>query len=148
LLQLLAARMPGHMHECVRIGDHLAAEINEPILNLANGALVSRNGPRGKDHQIPGVELHVRMLVGGNARKRRAWFALAAGTQRENLARLKIRKPALVLVLKIWWQISALDRDLDHAMHGSARDNKAAPRRASGVGYGSNARYVGRKYRH
>ena len=86
LLQLLAARMAGDVHQRIAIGDDLAAEI-EPA--GSGCAPTARSLPgmvrEEKMTRSPFVELDLGMLVLGDARERGARLALAAGAQQHHL---------------------------------------------------------------
>ena len=94
LLQLLAAGMAGDVHQRVAVGDDVAAQIDEPVLDAADRALVAGDGARGEDDEVALVELDVGMLVLGDARQRRARLALAAGAQQHHLVAAPGRRSA------------------------------------------------------
>ena len=79
--------MAGDVHQRVAVGDDIAAQIDEPVLDTPDRALVARDGARGEDDEIALVELHVGMLVLGDAGHRRARLALAARAQQDDLVR-------------------------------------------------------------
>ena len=101
LRQLLAARMAGDVHQRVAVGDDLAAQIDETVLDAPDRALVARDGARGEDDQVALVQVHGGMLVLGDAGNRGPWLALAAGAQQHHLVRRQVGEVLLVVVLEI-----------------------------------------------
>src|SRR5258706_182211 len=77
-------------------GDDLAAEIDEPVLDRADGALVAGDGARGEDDEVALVQLHLGVLVIGDARHRRSGLPLAPGAQQQHLMGLQVREVLLV----------------------------------------------------
>ncbi len=94
LLELLAPRMAGDVDQRVAVGENLAAQIDELVLDAANLALVSRNGARGEDDEVAPPELDAGVLVLGDARQRRARLALAACAQEHHLVAVTGRRNA------------------------------------------------------
>ena len=96
LLQLVATRVAGDVHQRVGVGDDLAALPGEAVLDLGDRLLVAGNGARGEDHQIALAERDRRVVVFGDAGERGAGLALAAGAQQQNLVGLQIGELVLV----------------------------------------------------
>src|ERR1700761_5684830 len=84
LAQFVAARMPRHMHQMVPIGNDLYSLLDQPVDDAVDRLLIAGDGASGKNHAIAGRECNLGMLILGDARKRRAGLALAAGAKRDD----------------------------------------------------------------
>src|SRR5215470_11621514 len=85
LLELATARMAGHMHRRIGVGDHLNPEIGKAVLHARHRLLVPWDGSGGEDHAVAGHELDIRMLVQSDTRHGGAYFALTSGAQGHDL---------------------------------------------------------------
>ena len=148
LLQLLAARMAGDVHQRVAVGDDLAAEIDEPVLDTADRALVAGDGARRKNDDVALVQLHLGMLVLGDARDGSTRLALAAGAQQNHFVRLQVGEMPLVVILEPGRQIARLHGHGDDAVHGAARHDDVAADGLGGFRNRFDARDVGGEYGH
>ena len=110
--------------------------------------LVAGDGARGKDHAVALVERHLRMIVIGDARERRARLALAAGTQRQHLVRRKMAVeigPAKILHAV---EIAGFPRHLHDALHGASDHHHLASRQPRRIRNRAQPRDIGSKGRH
>ena len=71
--------MAGDVDEMGAIGDDLDALVDQAVDDGADRLLVAGNGARRKNHAVALVQGHLRMIVIGDARQRRARLALTAG---------------------------------------------------------------------
>ena len=85
LLQFVAARMAGNMHQRIAVGDDLDALLDQAVLDVDDRLLVAGNGARGKDHRVAGGERDMAHLVAGKLGKGGARLALAAGQDDHDL---------------------------------------------------------------
>ena len=88
--QFGAARMAGHVHKVIAVGDHFHALYHQPVDDARHRLLVARNGAGGENHPVAAAECDFRMLVLGDAGECGARLALAAGAERQNLVRRQI----------------------------------------------------------
>ena len=114
----------------------------------ADRLLVAGNGARGEDHAVALVQRHLRMVVAGDPRQRRARLALAARAQRQHLVRRKMAVEIRAAEILHAIEIAGLARDLHHALHGAADHDDLAVGGFGGIRDGPDARDVGRKGRH
>src|SRR5215211_8810400 len=82
--------MPGNVDEVGPVGNNLDTLRDQAIDDRAHRLLVAGNGARGKDDAVALVQRHLRVIVIGNARQRRARFALTARAKRQDLVRWEV----------------------------------------------------------
>src|SRR5258708_34226618 len=82
--------MGGDVDEVGAVGNDFDALRDQAVDDGADGLLVAGNGAGGKNYTVALVQRHLRMIVIGDARQRRARFALASRTQRQHLVRGKM----------------------------------------------------------
>ena len=78
-LQLLGVPVAGGVDGRVAGGDHVGAQLVEPVHGLVDRALVARDRGGAEDHRVALAQVHVRVVGGGHPAQRRQRLALAAG---------------------------------------------------------------------
>ena len=141
--QFVAARMAGDVDEMGAVGDDLDALRDQAVDDGADRLLVAGDGARGKNHAVALVERHLRMVVIGDARQRRARLALAAGAQRQHLVGRKMAVKVGAAKILHAVEMAGLARHLHHALHGAADHHDFAPGGAGGIGHRAQPGDVG-----
>ena len=128
LLQLLAAGMAGDVHQRVAVGDDLAAQIDEPVLDAPDGTLVAGNGARGEDDEIALVAAATSgcwsSAMRASAARGSPWLPVHSSTTSSGL---QVGEVLLVVILEIGRQIARVHGHADDAMHGPARHHQLPP---------------------
>ncbi len=125
--------MAGHMDEMGAVGNDLDALRDQAIDDGAHRLLVAGNGARRKDHAISLVQRHLRMVVIGDARQRRARLALASRAQRQHLVGREMAVEIGTAEVLHALEITGFARHLDHALHGASDHHDLAPGCLRGV---------------
>ncbi len=146
--EFVAARMAGHMDEVGAVGNDFDALRDQAIDDGAHRLLVAGNGARGKDHAVALVQRHLRMIVIGDARQRRARLALASRAQRQHLVGGKMAVEIGAAEVLHAVEIAGFARHLHHALHGAADHHHLAPRSLCGIRDRAQPRDVGSKGGH
>ena len=84
-LELLGIAVPRRVDRRVARGQHVGAQVVQPVDGLVHGALVARDRGGGEHHGVAGVQVHVRVVAGGHPPQRRERLALAAGRDHHQL---------------------------------------------------------------
>ena len=145
LFKFGAARMAGHVHHMRAVGDDLDALFDQQIDDTADGLFIARNRTRGIDHGVALGKRHLRVLILGNARKRRARLALAAGAERHDFVGRQIAIGVHRAEILYAVEIARLARNLGHALHGAADHDHFTVRRLRRLGNRTQAPDIGRK---
>ena len=124
------------------------ALLDQAVDDGADRLLVAGDGARGKDHAVALVQGHLRMIVIGDARQRRARLALAPRAQRQHLVGGKMAVEIGAAEILHAVEIAGLARDLHHALHGAADHHDLAARGLGRIGDRAQPRDVGRKGGH
>ena len=90
--------MAGDVHQRLVVGQDIAADAREVVLDAPDRLLVAGDGARGEDDEVALVERDLGMLLLGDAGERGARLALAAGAQQHDVAALEIAELVLVEV--------------------------------------------------
>jgi hypothetical protein len=75
-LHLLGVAVPGGVDRRVARGEHVAADVVEPVDRLVDRALVARDRRGGEDDRVAGLELDGGMVAVGHPAQRRQRLAL------------------------------------------------------------------------
>ena len=78
-LDLLGVAVPGGVHGRVLRGDHVAADVVEPVDRLVHRALVAGDRRGGEDDGVAAAQLDLRMVAVGHPPQRAEGLALGAG---------------------------------------------------------------------
>ena len=103
------------------VGDHLDALLDQAVDDAGHALLVARNGAGGKDDAVAAAESDIGMIAVSDARKRRAWLPLAAGTERNHLVGRQIAVDVDVAKILDALEIAGLARDLRRRVPSPAR---------------------------
>ena len=131
--ELVAARMAGDVDQMGAVGDDLDALVDQPVDRRGRRFSLPGMVREEKITRSPRRECDVGMLVGGDARQRRARLALAAGAERHHLVGRQIAVGVDRAERRDAVEIAGLARDLDDPLHGAAdhHDLAVAGRAAS-----------------
>ena len=91
-LDLLGVAVPGGVHGRVARGDHVAADVVEPVDRLVHRALVAGDRRGGEDDRVAAVQLHLAVVAVGHPPQRRQRLALGAGRDDHDRARRGSRR--------------------------------------------------------
>ena len=86
-LEFFFAAVSRDVHAFGVIVDNLSPLPGYVILQPPDGPLVPGNGSSREHHHIPGVQLHVSVVVDGDSRHRSEGFTLRPGRDAQNLTR-------------------------------------------------------------
>ncbi|KAJ8134741.1 hypothetical protein OY671_012046, partial [Metschnikowia pulcherrima] len=85
VLELIATRMAGDVHERFTVGNYIDAKVGQPASDARYGFFIAGNGARGEDDEIAFIERDIRMFVFRDARHCGARLTSTAGAQNDNL---------------------------------------------------------------
>ena len=135
-LELLLARVPGHVHQGVGPVVHGAADLGERVDDGLDALLVSGDGRRADDDGVVGRDGERLVLACGHAAKRAQGLALATGAQHDDLVVrdvLHVVRVDYVLLRDL--EVAQLARDLRVVDHGAAGHDHLAANGRSGVAH-------------
>ena len=121
--------MAGDVDKVGAVGNDLNALGHQTIYDRAHGFLVARDRARGKNNAVALVQRYLRMIVIGDARQRRARFALASRAQCQHLVAREMAIEIGAAKILHLIEIAGLARDLHHPLHGASDHHDLAPSR-------------------